>query len=176
MHNNLEADWGEVVVYKQIPFTYQNISHPFSYSFRSSRASYYLNAELPNLLLKRLNFDKPEFKKHWQDIGTLLKQNVRWASLKGVDFDSEWSPALLYENVKIKRIKEIEDINERVDYLNQCKIQLLKLYDYGYYFKGFDEYNISVANDKLKIIGWDSICPVEVNKTFKDYYPWVWVL
>jgi len=176
MSNNLEAHWGEVVVYKQIPFAYQNITHPFSYSFRSSRASFYLNADLPQLILKKLNFPKPGFQDNWKGILAFLKQNINWASIVAVDFDSTWAPCVLYEQVQIKRLKDVEELEKRFHLLNKIKFQLLRLYDAGYYFKDFDEYNITVHNDKVKIMGWDSIEAVEPNKTFKNYYPWVWVL
>ena len=59
--SGLEADWGEVKVYKQIPFKIMNVTVAFNYSFRSSNASYYLCETYPEYIIKRLNFHKPGF-------------------------------------------------------------------------------------------------------------------
>ena len=175
MSNNIEADWGEVKVYTQIPFTYQNISHPFNYSTRSSRASFYLNGDLPNLILKRLNFPKPEFFQNFKEIQTITKQNVSWAQVLGLKENTNWGSCILYEKLEIIRYQELEDI-EKFQVIKQLKKQLIVLFDTGFWFKGLDEYNLNVEEGRLKIMGWDSIQRVRVNQTFRELYPWLWVI
>ena len=174
-NNNLEADWGEVKVFTQIPFKYQNINYPFTYSFRSSRASFYLNEDLPDLLLKRLNFPKPEFFQSFKEIQSVTKQNIRWAQVMGLKENTDWGSCVLYEKLAISRYQELEDI-EKFQAIKQLKKQLIALFDAGFWFKDLDEYNLTIVDSHLKIMGWDGIQRVRVNQTFKDCYPWMWVI
>ena len=173
--SNLEADWGEVKVYKQIPMKVRNVSAAFDYSFRSSNASFYLCEAHPEYIVKHLNFDKPGFVKNYGAIKALLKGNKTFIPLKAVDFKSNWAPALMYEKAKGEQWKRIAK-EERLDYMLQLKTQLRMLFDNGYYFKNLNNFNLMVDNDKLQVLGWDNITPIETNQNFLDCYPWAWII
>ena len=173
--SNLEADWGEVKVYKDIPFKQRGIVSVFKYAFRSTRASFYLNEFEPTLILKRLNFKKPRFEENFKKVRGLLHKNPFFISLHGVDFLSEWAPCVLYEKIEFQEWDTLDSI-DKIPHIKQLKTQFTFLFDAGFYFKDFDEYNIVIKGGEVIILGWDSIVPIEPNKNFRDYYPWCWMV
>lgn len=173
--SGLEADWGEVKVYKQIPFKIMNVTVAFDYSFRSSNASYYLCETYPEYIVKRLNFDKPGFIDNVGKIKELVKNNQRFIELKATDFKSNWAPALLYKRASGEQWEALSK-PEKLTHMVELKIELLMLYDNGYYFKGLNNFNLMVDNGELRILGWDSIQPLKTNQNFLDCYPWAWII
>ena len=174
--SNLEADWGEVKVYKQITIKLQNIFIPFNYSFRSSRASFYESDDKPQYIIKRLNFKKPEFKKHIKAIKDLVNKNKMFAELRLHNFGPhEAAPYLLYEKINGIDFSALNK-EEKLKSMSLIKAELIKLYDGGFYFKDIDNFNIVKVSDDIRIIGWDSIVPIEDNQTFLSCYPWAWVV
>ena len=71
--------------------------------------------------------------------------------------------------------QELEDI-EKFQVIKQLKKELIVLFDAGFWFKGLDEYNLNIEEGRLKVMGWDSIQRIRVNQTFKELYPWLWVI
>ena len=173
--SNIIADWGEVKIYDKIPFKVAHTTHEFKYDYRSTRATFYSSSLSPELLLKRLNFDKPEFEEHHQQTIKLVNRSKRWASIKDLSLQTQWGTLILYDNIKGKAWNTVEP-ETRLSLIPLIKIELLKAFDGGFYFDTFNDFNIMVTEDDIVLVGWDNLKPIEPNKTFEDYYPWSWLI
>ncbi len=172
---NVIADWGEVKIYDSIPYKIGHTTHDFRYSFRSSRATFYTLESHPQYILKKLNFNKPEFQQGHEILLKAFNRSKKWARIYGLEFDNQFSPFIVYERVEKTKWKDLQE-DQKFDLIHQLKVELMRAFDLGWYFYSLTDFNIRIDKGKLILLGWDNLKPIETNKTFEDYYSWSWLI